>query len=64
MLYSCIDWGKSGTENQSYRASGLTLLTAEISRRNTVYMEMAVDAVKRNGMEINEKPLSYLSPLG
>jgi hypothetical protein len=55
---------KSGTENQSYRASGLTLLAAEISLWNTVFMERAVDAVKRNGMEINEKPLSHLSPLG
>ncbi|MGT7476121.1 Tn3 family transposase, partial [Escherichia coli] len=30
-------------ENQSYRASGLTLLTAAISLWNTVYMERAVD---------------------
>lgn len=33
--------------NQSYRASGLTLLTAAISLWNTVYMERAVDALKR-----------------
>lgn len=33
-------------ENQSYRASGLTLLTAAISLWNTVYMERAIDALK------------------
>ena len=51
-------------ENQSYRASGLTLLTAAISLWNTVYMERAVDALKRKGMKINEQLLSHLSPLG
>lgn len=51
-------------ENQSYRASGLTLLKAAISLWNTVYMERAVDALKRKGMKINEQLLSHLSPLG
>lgn len=51
-------------ENQSYRASGLTLLTAAISLWNTVYMERAVDALKRKGMKINAQLLSHLSPLG
>ncbi|EEW2580811.1 Tn3 family transposase [Escherichia coli] len=51
-------------ENQSYRASGLTLLTAAISLWNTVYMERAVDALKRKGVKINEQLLSHLSPLG
>lgn len=51
-------------ENQSYRASGLTLLTAGISLWNTVYMERAVDALKRKGLKINEQLLSHLSPLG
>ncbi len=51
-------------ENQSYRASGLTLLTAAISLWNTVYMERAVDALKRKGMKINEQLLSHLSLLG
>lgn len=50
-------------ENQSYRASGLTLLTAAISLWNTVYMERAVDALKRKGMKINAQLLSHLSPL-
>ncbi|STT78411.1 transposase [Klebsiella pneumoniae] len=51
-------------ENQSYRASGLTLLTAAISLWNTVYMERAVDAMKRKGVKINGLLLSHLSPLG
>jgi len=51
-------------ENQSYRASGLTLLTAAISLWNTVYMERAIDALKRRGLKINEQLLSHLSPLG
>lgn len=51
-------------ENQSYRASGLTLLTAAISLWNTVYMERSVDALKRKGLKINEQLLSHLSPLG
>ena len=42
-------------ENQSYCASGLTLLTAAIS---------LVDALKRKGMKINTQLLSHLSPLG
>ena len=51
-------------ENQSYRASGLTFLTAAISLWNTVYMERAVESLKRKGMKINEQLLSHLSPLG
>ena len=51
-------------ENQSYRASGLTLLTVAISLWNTVYMEIAVDALKRKGLKINEQLLSHLSPPG
>ncbi|EPG6141121.1 Tn3 family transposase, partial [Klebsiella pneumoniae] len=30
----------------------------------TVYMERAVDALKRKGVKINEQLLSHLSPLG
>ncbi len=47
----CTDWEKSGTkasENQSYRASGLTLLTAAISLEYRLYGR-AVDALKRKG---------------
>lgn len=41
-------------KNQSYRVSGLTLLTAAISLWNTVYMERPVDALKRKGVKIND----------
>ena len=41
-----------GLENQSYRASGLTLLTAAISLWNTVYIERAIDSLKRKGVMI------------
>lgn len=37
---------------------------AAISLCNTVYMERAVNALKRKGLKINEQLLSYLSPLG
>ncbi|MGI2298257.1 Tn3 family transposase [Candidatus Cardinium hertigii] len=51
-------------ENQSYRASGLTLITAAITLWNTVYIERAVDSLKKQGIKINDQLLSHLSPLG
>lgn len=51
-------------ENQSYRASGLKLLTTAISLWNTVYMERASEALKHKGVKPNEQLLSHLSPLG
>ena len=53
-----------GLENQSYRASGLTLLTAAISLWNTVYIERAIDDLKRKGIQVNEQLIAHLSPLG
>ncbi len=53
-----------GLENQSYRASGLTLLTAAISLWNTVYIERAIDSLRRKGIPINEQLITHLSPLG
>jgi TnpA family transposase len=53
-----------GLENQSYRASGLTLLTAAISLWNTVYVERAIDSLRRKRITINEQLISHLSPLG
>ena len=52
-----------GLENQSYRASGLTLLTAAISLWNTVYIERAIDSLRRKGIPINEQLITHLSPL-
>ncbi|TCB96359.1 Tn3 family transposase [Kosakonia quasisacchari] len=53
-----------GLENQSYRASGLTLITAAITLWNTVYIENAINLLKRKGLYLNEQLLSHLSPLG
>ena len=53
-----------GLENQSYRASGLTLLTAAIALWNTVYIERAIEFLKRKKLLINDQLLSHLSPLG
>lgn len=53
-----------GLENQSYRASGLTLLTAAITLWNTVYIERAIESLKRKGIPINDQLVSHLSPLG
>ncbi|GKM17491.1 hypothetical protein NUKP65_32290 [Klebsiella variicola] len=48
-----------------WRLSVLTVNPpAAISLWNTVYMERAVDALKRKGVKINEQLLSHLSPLG
>lgn len=40
------------------------LLTVTIYLCNTVYMERAVDALKRKGLKINKQLLPHLSPLG
>lgn len=40
--------GEIRDKNQSYRASGLTILTAAISLWNTMYVERAIDAQKRS----------------
>lgn len=53
-----------GLENQSYRASGLTLLTAAITLWNTVYIENAINLLKKKGLQLNDQLLSHLSPLG
>lgn len=54
-----------GLENQSYRTSGLTLLTAaRRSRCGTGYIERAIESLKRKGIPINELLVSHLSPLG
>ncbi len=62
----CTGWVKSGggLENQRYRASGLTLLTAAITLWNTVYIERAIESLKRKKLPINGQLLSHLSSLG
>ena len=53
-----------GLENQSYQACGLMLLTAAIVLWNTVYIERAIESLKRKKLLINDQLLSHLSPLG
>jgi TnpA family transposase len=51
-------------ENQRYRASGLNLVTAAIILWNTVYLERAVLALKKQGHPVDDRLLQHLSPLG
>lgn len=53
-----------GLENQSYRASGLSLLGVAISLWNTIYIVRAIDSLRLKGIPINEQLISRLSPLG
>jgi TnpA family transposase len=51
-------------ENQRYRASGLNLLVAAIILWNTVYLQRAVDYLRKQGIEPGPTDLAHLSPLG
>jgi TnpA family transposase len=51
-------------DQQSYRASGLNLVTAAIVLWNTVYIERAIEAQREVGKSISDDLLQYLSPLG
>jgi TnpA family transposase len=51
-------------EQQRYRASGLTLVTAAIVLWNTVYIERAIRSSAKNGSALDPDLLKYLSPLG
>jgi hypothetical protein len=51
-------------ENQRYRASGLNLVVGAIILWNTVYLERAIHALKKQGQPIDEHLLQHLSPLG
>jgi TnpA family transposase len=51
-------------EQQRYRASGLNLATAAIVLWNTVYLERAVNALRKRGSDLDETLLEHLSPLG
>jgi len=50
-------------DQQRYRASGLTLLTAAIVLWNTVYLQRATDALRKQA-PLDDALLQYLSPLG
>ena len=51
-------------EDQMHRASGLNVLCAAIALWNTVYVERAVEELRRRGHHITEEHLKHLSPLG
>lgn len=53
-----------GFEQQRYRASGLTLVTAAIILWNTVYLERAINVMQRRRPSLDPDLLRYLSPLG
>jgi hypothetical protein len=51
-------------ENQSHRANGLNLVVAAIILWNTVYIEQAVKALRRQGHRIPDALLPHIAPLG
>ncbi len=50
-------------ENQSNRASGLTLVIAAIALWNTVYLTRAIEVLREQGEEVTDEHLRHLSPL-
>jgi TnpA family transposase len=51
-------------ELQQHRASGLTLVTAAIVLWNTVYLDRALDALRRRGETVPDALLTHIAPLG
>jgi TnpA family transposase len=51
-------------ENQSFRASGLSLVTAAIVHWNTVYLDRAVRHLRAQGIVIPDDLLAHVAPLG
>jgi TnpA family transposase len=51
-------------ENQSFRASGLSLITAAIVHWNTVYLDRAVQQLRSQGVVVPNDILAHVAPLG
>nr|RIY05616.1 hypothetical protein D3W47_09900 [Deinococcus sp. RM] len=51
-------------EAQDLRANGVGLLVAMISAWNTVALQRAIKDMRRDGQDVPEELLTYLSPLG
>jgi TnpA family transposase len=51
-------------ENQSFRASGLSLITAAIVHWNTVYLDRAVRQLRARGVAVPDDLLAHVAPLG
>jgi TnpA family transposase len=49
---------------RQHRAGGLTLATAAIVLWNTVYLGRALDALRRDGVEVPDAFLGHIAPLG
>ncbi len=51
-------------ENQSFRASGLRILTAAIVHWNTIYLNQAVEQLRAQGARVPDELLAHVAPLG
>ena len=51
-------------EKQSFRASGLSLITAAIVHWNTVYLDRAVRQLRAQGAMVPDDLLAHVAPLG
>lgn len=51
-------------ENQSFRASGLSVLTAAIVHWNTVYLDRAVRHLRAQDVHVPDDLLAHVAPLG
>jgi TnpA family transposase len=51
-------------ENQTFRASGLSLITAAIVHWNTVYLDRAVRQLRAQGGLVPDELLAHVAPLG
>jgi hypothetical protein len=51
-------------ENQRYRASGLNLVVLAIILWNTIYLERAINALRRHGIAFPDALLTHVSPIG
>jgi TnpA family transposase len=51
-------------ENQSFRASGLSLITAAIVHWNTVYLDRAVQQLRVQGAAVPDDLPAHVAPLG
>jgi hypothetical protein len=51
-------------ENHSFRASGLSLITAAIVHWNTVYLDRAVHQLRAQGATVPDDLLAHVAPLG
>jgi Tn3 transposase DDE domain len=61
---SQVEFRERTFENQSFRASGLTFVTAAIVHWNTVHLDLAVQHLRMRGVNIPDGLLAHVAPLG